>query len=63
MKKPKINVTYADCTVHVVGTNLKCPLCGTLVKDDEFHSCTRPESKSYVGHNIPITPPGPRGKA
>lgn len=35
----KANVSYGTCSIFIVGTEMKCPFCGTLVKSGEQHSC------------------------
>lgn len=47
-KQPKVTVSYAQCSLTVQGMNMKCPLCGVLVKSGEQHACKRPEINSEV---------------
>jgi hypothetical protein len=39
-------VSYADCSIFIVGMDMKCPLCGTLVLSGQRHTCSRPELPS-----------------
>jgi len=36
---------YGHCTMIVEGTNMRCPLCNTLVLSGQRHECERKEPK------------------
>ena len=38
-------ISYGHCCVSVLGMDMNCPLCGTLVKSGERHECVREEPK------------------
>lgn len=39
----KVSVSYANCSLFVVGLDMNCPLCKVLVKSGDHHACTKPE--------------------
>lgn len=43
MAKAKVSISYANCSVAVLGIDMHCPLCKTLVKSGERHQCSKPE--------------------
>ena len=38
-------INYGKCEIEVIGMDMNCPLCGTLVKSGETHACERGEPK------------------
>jgi hypothetical protein len=36
----KTKVSYANCSIFVVGMDMDCPLCGALVRSGEHHNCS-----------------------
>jgi hypothetical protein len=34
-----VTISYGKCAVWVEGMEMKCPLCGTLVRSGENHAC------------------------
>lgn len=42
----KTKVSYANCSITVVGCEMKCPLCGTLVMSGYKHECSKPETEA-----------------
>jgi hypothetical protein len=34
-----VTIGYGKCAVWVEGMDMKCPLCGTLVRSGEHHAC------------------------
>jgi hypothetical protein len=36
------------CSLSVIGMDMNCPLCGTLVKSGESHSCSKGAPKKAV---------------
>jgi len=47
IRKSKASVSYAHCSIAVEGMDFTCPLCGTVVKSGEHHSCAKPEDQAY----------------
>jgi hypothetical protein len=45
----KVNVNAGRCEIYVQGMDMKCPLCGVLVRSGEQHECklksTQPKRK------------------
>ena len=41
----KTKFNYAQCSISVSGTDMICPLCGTLVRSGERHNCELREPK------------------
>lgn len=42
----KAKIKYGTFSLFVVGLEMNCPLCGTLVKSGETHKCGTPEPKA-----------------
>jgi hypothetical protein len=38
----KLKVKVGTCSMHVVEMEMKCPLCGVLVRSGESHACSLP---------------------
>lgn len=38
----KVKVT-GNCSIYVLGMEMNCPLCGTLVQSGENHACQKAE--------------------
>jgi hypothetical protein len=39
----KAKLSYATCSLFVVGLEMDCPLCGLLVKSGQRHTCEKPD--------------------
>lgn len=39
-KEAKVSVSYAHCSLFVVGVEMNCPMCKALVKSGERHTCS-----------------------
>jgi hypothetical protein len=39
----KATLSYAMCSIVVQGIEMRCPLCGVLVKSGTSHACSKPE--------------------
>ena len=44
----KVKMNWGKCTVAVVGVDMNCPLCGTLVKSGERHECEKREPQKKL---------------
>lgn len=44
-----MTITYDNCSLYVLGMDLKCPLCGSLVKSGETHRCSSKPTKKKRG--------------
>jgi hypothetical protein len=54
VKKPRVRVTYANCTV-LTSFDSTCPLCGATCKANEVHQCERQATPSDVGRMLAET--------
>lgn len=39
MPKVSMSITSAQCSVFLVGMEMRCPLCKVLVRSGEHHEC------------------------
>jgi hypothetical protein len=39
--KIKAKVSYAACSLSVIGMEMNCPLCGAFVKSGGHHECMK----------------------
>lgn len=46
-----VSVGYGRCRITILGTDMKCPLCGSLVKSGQTHECTSPQ-QALLPHRI-----------
>jgi hypothetical protein len=46
MTVAKVKVKRGTCSMFVEGMDMNCPLCGTLVKSGESHTCGTLEPKA-----------------
>jgi hypothetical protein len=53
----KVKVTYSHCSISVIGTQIVCPLCRTLVKSGERHECKKPRAEQK-----PVIDIGPKAR-
>jgi hypothetical protein len=44
----KIKISYGSCSISVLGTDITCPLCGTVVKSGQRHKCMKLPGKDAV---------------
>jgi len=38
-KTMKVKISLNCCSLHVEGIDMNCPVCGTIVKSRQTHSC------------------------
>ena len=48
----KTKISYALCSIFVEGLEMKCPLCGVLVKSGVSHECSKPEKHSRRARKV-----------
>jgi hypothetical protein len=52
-----VEIRYGQCEVYVEGADMRCPLCGTLVRSGQNHSCkvidpAKPQRKRRQRHEV-----------
>ncbi len=46
--KGSVNMKYSNCSIFCEGMEFKCPLCRTIVRSGEHHTCNKPTFNSAI---------------
>ncbi len=46
--KGSVNMKYSNCSIFCEGMEFQCPLCRTIVRSGEHHTCNKPTFNSAI---------------